>query len=703
MRNYAGRATRQRWCVATRLFTIRLALIVAPVLIAQNAAAQSLPAGWTLSDVASPRTAGRASFSGSTFTVEGAGARIGLDSDQFSFLQQRITGDVTIVARVTSFENTSSSAKAGVMIREALTTGSKHAFALVTPGSSVGFHRRTAINGGTAGTNGSGSAPLWVRLVRSGSTITASRSTNGTSWTTIGSSSISMSSAVYVGLAVSSYDTSNAATATFTNVSVSAASSGGSGGSNTWPAGWSGTDVANPVVNGNASYSNSTFHLTAGGTDIGGTSDQFGLIYRQVSGDVDVVARIASLTGPDAASKAGVMVRTSLAANAAHASMLLTRSNGLAFIRRPGAGLASLTTSGGSATAPVWVKLERRGSAVTAFRSADGNSWTMVGSETLTIPSTFYVGLAGASRSTSSAVNASFANVSVGPGSSNPLTPPTVSLSSPAANATFTAPATVSIGANASDPDDGVALVEFYANGNLLGTDATSPYSYSWTNVASGTYSLTAVARDNRGAIATSSARSITVNGGGSTNTPPTVSLTAPAAGSTFTAPATITVSATAADSNGTVARVDFYSGSTLIGTDTTSPYSISWTNVSAGTFSLTAVARDNAGATTTSAARSITVNGATSIATRAVFSPSPDHSTVTRYVLEVFTAGANPNTATPIATRDLGRPSVVSGVIDVDIASLVSGLPGGNYFATVYAMGAGGNSARAVSASFSR
>src|SRR5919106_1130440 len=66
--------------------------------------------------------------------------------------------------------------------------------------------------------------------------------------------------------------------------------------------------------------------------------------------------------------------------------------------------------------------------------------------------------------------------------------------------------------------------------------------------------------------------------------------------------PATITVSATATDTDGTVASVEFRAGTTVIGTDTTSPYSVSWSNVPAGTYTLTAIARDDAGATTTSA-----------------------------------------------------------------------------------------------------
>ncbi|MES3000187.1 MAG: Ig-like domain-containing protein, partial [Pseudomonadota bacterium] len=91
-------------------------------------------------------------------------------------------------------------------------------------------------------------------------------------------------------------------------------------------------------------------------------------------------------------------------------------------------------------------------------------------------------------------------------------------------------------------------------------------------------------------------------------NTPPTVSITSPASGATFTAPASIALTAVAADANGTVTQVAYYRGTTLIGTATSAPYSVSWSNVAAGSYSLTAKATDNGGAVTTSAAVAITV-----------------------------------------------------------------------------------------------
>ncbi|MBD8524591.1 glycosyl hydrolase family 18 protein [Pseudomarimonas arenosa] len=92
-------------------------------------------------------------------------------------------------------------------------------------------------------------------------------------------------------------------------------------------------------------------------------------------------------------------------------------------------------------------------------------------------------------------------------------------------------------------------------------------------------------------------------------NVAPTVSLTAPAAGQSFQAGSTITVSANAQDSDGTVTQVQFFRGSTSLGTDTSAPYSVTWSNAQAGSYSLTAVATDNGGKSTTSAAVNITVN----------------------------------------------------------------------------------------------
>ena len=87
---------------------------------------------------------------------------------------------------------------------------------------------------------------------------------------------------------------------------------------------------------------------------------------------------------------------------------------------------------------------------------------------------------------------------------------------------------------------------------------------------------------------------------GGTPNTAPAVTLTGPASGASFTAPATVPLTATATDTDGTIALVEFFQGTTKIGDDATAPYSFSWTNVAAGAYNLTARATDNSGGITT-------------------------------------------------------------------------------------------------------
>lgn len=172
---------------------------------------------------------------------------------------------------------------------------------------------------------------------------------------------------------------------------------------------------------------------------------------------------------------------------------------------------------------------------------------------------------------------------------------PSVSISAPAEGAPFTAPANITINANAADTDGTVSIVDFYAGTKKVGSDNTSPYSTLWTPVEAGNYTLRAVATDNSGATTTSSPVNITVS---LPNLPPQVSLTAPAAGVTFPAGGNIGLAADATDVDGSITKVDFFTGSTLIGTDNTYPYTFNWTNVPAGQHSLTAVATDNSGAT---------------------------------------------------------------------------------------------------------
>jgi hypothetical protein len=189
------------------------------------AAAQSLPSGWASSNIGAVGATGSASYSSGTFTVAGAGADIWGSADAFRFVYTTLTGDGSIVARVTTVQNVSSWTKAGVMLRETLDPGSQHALMLVSPGKGLAFQRRVATGGITTSTSGgAGTAPYSLKLTRTGTTIAASISADGSHWTLVGTDTISMNPTIYVGLAVSSHIAGTPATATFAGTAVTATS-----------------------------------------------------------------------------------------------------------------------------------------------------------------------------------------------------------------------------------------------------------------------------------------------------------------------------------------------------------------------------------------------------------------------------------------------------------------------------------------------
>jgi hypothetical protein len=173
---------------------------------------------------------------------------------------------------------------------------------------------------------------------------------------------------------------------------------------------------------------------------------------------------------------------------------------------------------------------------------------------------------------------------------------PSVSLTSPASGSVFTLPAAVPLSAAASDPDGLVSKVEFYAGGTKIGEDLAAPFEMLWSGGSPGIYALTALVIDDNGASVASAPVTVTLN------SPPSVALTAPADGTQFAAPATITLTASASDLDGTVVQVEFFRGTTSLGVDTTSPYSVTWNGAATGAYTLTARATDNLGAIVASA-----------------------------------------------------------------------------------------------------
>jgi hypothetical protein len=192
-----------------------------------------------------------------------------------------------------------------------------------------------------------------------------------------------------------------------------------SGGGTPPPSPWQTADIGTNV-NGSTTYSSGTFTMTAGGSDLWSTADDFHFVYQSLTGDGEIVANVANISNPSGAafSLAAVMMRASLTSNSAHASMMITNSGKAKFRRRLTAGGDTVSTgpSEGTTLPPRYLKLTRAGNVFRAFLSTDGSSWTEVSGspETIALPSTVYVGLV-ALRNGSTAPNATITinNVSV--------------------------------------------------------------------------------------------------------------------------------------------------------------------------------------------------------------------------------------------------------------------------------------------------
>jgi regulation of enolase protein 1 (concanavalin A-like superfamily) len=323
------------------------------------------------------------------------------------------------VARVTGVSQASTWSKAGVMMRATLGASAAQASMFVSAAKGLAFQRRTATGGESTNTAGpSAGAPYWVRLVRSGTTIAAYVSTDGAAWTLVGSDTIPMGATIQVGLAVTSHSNGTLTTATFDHVSVTA------GGSSTSdppppppgvPSPWSAADIGNSAPAGTASFDSETgtFTVQGAGADIWGTADAFRFVSQPLTGDGEIVAHVASVQPVSTWTKAGVMMRDTLDAGSAQASMFVSAAKGLAFQRRAVANGGSTHTAGPAAGAPYWVKLVRLGTSVTAYASTDGATWTQVGTETIAMGTTINVGLAVTSHSNGTLAAATFDHVTV--------------------------------------------------------------------------------------------------------------------------------------------------------------------------------------------------------------------------------------------------------------------------------------------------
>lgn len=164
------------------------------------------------------------------------------------------------------------------------------------------------------------------------------------------------------------------------------------------------------------------------------------------------------------------------------------------------------------------------------------------------------------------------------------ITLPTVALTAPAGGSSYLAPANVGLSASVVPNGHTIAKVQFYGDSTLIGESTAAPFLGNWNNLGAGSFGLTAVAIFDGNNAVTSAPVNITI-----TNPLPQVTLVAPVAGASYGAPAMVTLAANVIPNGHTISKVQYFNGASLLGEGVIAPYSIVWSNVSAGTYSVLA------------------------------------------------------------------------------------------------------------------
>jgi glucosylceramidase len=446
--------------------------------------ANFLPFGWINRDIGSVGFPGSATWNAGTYTIQASGSTVWGSADGFNYSYTPVNGDGSMTLRVDSLVNTDTfAAKAGLMFRASDAANAAYAFLAVTPGGGVKFEFRAA-TGAAAASQGTaaGAAPRWLRLAKTGSSITASVSADGNAWSTVGSAlTLDLGAEHLAGIAVTANNNSTSTTAVLSNFSAAGfrspmspadlgASPGLGGISLSWsavsgatgyrirrsldggasyvvlatasapsfldatvpnrstalytvtalnpdgesppagpvaattsyfplPSGWTHSDIGSTGLAGYADHSADRFTVAGAGSSLAGTSDAFSFARVSLTGAGTLTARVAAVGSASASAKAGVMLRESAAANARFAYVGLSPDGTLEFrVRTSTGGAVAVVATVTGQSLPRYLRLVRGGNrnrTFTAFHSANGTSWTQLGTpQTFNSNNAFLAGLA---------------------------------------------------------------------------------------------------------------------------------------------------------------------------------------------------------------------------------------------------------------------------------------------------------------------
>ena len=369
-------------------------------------------------DVGAVGVTGSAFVDDGTFTIKGAGADIWGTSDAFHIVETLLSNDGEVVARVTSENAANTFAKAGVIVRTATGDMTHDATVIldVRPNGIIEFMARSSNGAPMQFIAGSAASfPVWLKLERRGNQFTGLMSQDGTQWSTVGVTSVSMIAGQIAGLAVTSHDTAALNTATFDHLLVSSSFTveediGDVGiAGDRWDTPGEPGDVS-PVVT----------VVYGSGADIWGTADAFHWLRQALIDDGQLSARVGKPVDTaggtvNSFAKAGVMIRESPDPSSAMVILDVRPDGSIEFMARNASGAATTFIAGASSASNspwVWLKLARSGSTITGFMSADGSTWTPVGSASPSIEPIALIGTVVTSHRRGALATAGFSHIS---------------------------------------------------------------------------------------------------------------------------------------------------------------------------------------------------------------------------------------------------------------------------------------------------
>jgi outer membrane protein assembly factor BamB len=406
------------------------------------------PTGFTCQDIRSPAVAGSESTSNGTLTVTASGAEIHGTSDQFRFISEPVTGDSQSSVDIVSQSTQNTQPQAGLMVRQSADPTSPYYAVLAYPNdltegnpqADIVIWYRSAFGGNAIELTKLYPAvkPISVMVQRHGNMLSAGYSTDGVHYTLIPGTTVDMDlpATTLDGIAVASGSSSNAGTASFSNLAIGqplTTTMTAQTPADPCPASWTCTDVGSPNPPGDTTSSGpGTFTLDGTGTGITtGTSDSFHYVYQPVSGNQTLSAQVVTQPNQPTTAQEGIMMRATASPTSPYYSILISPGGGAASVQwRTYDGAANRTvplplpgvTSPADVEIVSWQDTALNQTFFSALTSTDGVHWTPVlgSTQAINMGTNYRAGLAATANSPRVTVPVVFNNVTLTAASSQP-------------------------------------------------------------------------------------------------------------------------------------------------------------------------------------------------------------------------------------------------------------------------------------------